>query len=104
MSESIGEKINKIIEYASALQKGLCAYGTIEGDGKKCDCKFGIEPFNSRMVEENGCCEARKIIWLAKELSSFESDIRKDEREKFATELSLLQRKDVINGRPVGSP
>ena len=65
---------------ATILQKKLCGYGTTNGDGKPCDCKFfvftdtideqisGKESMNAH-GEKTGCCEARSIIRYLEEIT-----------------------------------
>jgi len=64
------KKIRQIRDMASILQRSLCAYGTVEGDGHRCDCKFS---YNNQTLkgyphEESGCAEAREIIRICNEL------------------------------------
>jgi hypothetical protein len=67
--------IKDMIKYAKTLQKSLCAYGTTEGDGRKCDCKFSKTGELGHKFSESGCgcAEARAIIYglekLEKDLS-----------------------------------
>lgn len=70
------EAIKEIDRCARVLQKSLCSYRTTEGDGKICDCKFAFDydrqqyktEFVNKISEENGCAEARSIIWNIKKL------------------------------------
>ena len=52
-------------KHGVTLQAALCAYGTADGDGRTCDCKFVQTGYFTG--EQNGCCEARQIIWNARE-------------------------------------
>lgn len=61
-----GDPMSRLIEQMKDEQNKLCAYGTREGDGRTCDCKytrrmFLSEPFNLR-GEITGCCEMRAAI------------------------------------------
>lgn len=56
----VPENIDEAIEYAAELQKRQCCYGTTEGDGRPCDCKFLQGP-NQGSSEATGCCEARGL-------------------------------------------
>lgn len=61
-----GDPLHVLIETMKDKQHDLCAYGTREGDGNTCDCKytrrmFLSEPFNLR-GEITGCCEMRAAI------------------------------------------
>lgn len=55
--------VSDLIEQLKARQQYLCAYGTVEGDGKTCDCKYnplpGIIPSRGEMT---GCVELRQAI------------------------------------------
>lgn len=58
------EKIRpETIEELKDLQNSFCAYGTREGDGKTCDCKYNpaldMMPFRG---EVTGCPELRSAI------------------------------------------
>jgi len=58
--------LKEIRECAVTLQSSLCSYGTTEGDGKKCDCKFASNGKlgNKHSEDGCGCAEARAIIWF----------------------------------------
>lgn len=57
------QNIGEALSYARRLQEGACCYGTKEGDGRHCDCKFLREgQMLSRSGENTGCCEARALI------------------------------------------
>jgi hypothetical protein len=43
-------------------QAARCTYGTREGDGRTCDCKFGVPVFGFG-GERTGCPELRAAIW-----------------------------------------
>lgn len=57
--------IEQIKQLSIILQSSLCAYGTKEGDGHMCDCKYSSDGKTLKGFphEESGCAEARKIIW-----------------------------------------
>lgn len=44
-------------------QERRCAYGTREGDGRSCDCKF-MNPLFPNNPEATGCPEMRAAIWV----------------------------------------
>lgn len=72
--KEISASLLKIKQWAATLQKAACAYGTIEGSGGRCDCKFLDEntiTFSLRCgdIEQTGCCEARSILWEINKLS-----------------------------------
>lgn len=52
------------------FQAEVCAYGTREGDGRRCDCKFlgmiGTKPGS----EQTGCAEARTLIAMLAAIAS----------------------------------
>jgi hypothetical protein len=55
------QNIDEAIKYARSLQAGACCYGTKQGDGRFCDCKFlSGEKFSGG--EQTGCCEARALV------------------------------------------
>ena len=43
------------------MQNQRCVYGTTEGDGRMCDCKYGWTP-GTRNSEQTGCPELRQVI------------------------------------------
>lgn len=51
-----------LIEQLKDEQNKLCAYGTREGDGRTCDCKFGATI--ALGGEVTGCPELRTAIWV----------------------------------------
>lgn len=55
----------ELIEAMKDEQERRCAYGTREGDGRTCDCKFGI-PGSTKygQGEITGCAELRRAIWM----------------------------------------
>ena len=62
----------QVIEVLKRIQHDACAYGTTDGDGRTCDCKFGgnyLEKGNS-WTEQTGCPELRQAIrtleWLSR--------------------------------------
>lgn len=65
--------VEPVIDQMRRLQKATCAYGTAEGDGMTCDCKFLRSDDSIRLgSEENGCCEARNAIRELSRLNSGE--------------------------------
>lgn len=71
MSKEIVDNLDKMLVYARMLQASRCGYGTKEGDGKQCDCKYlsmedGPPPRTAKqkrwLGEQNGCCEARALV------------------------------------------
>jgi hypothetical protein len=78
MSEE--KKIKEIVEGLKTIQHLLCAYGTKEGDGRVCDCKF-VTPEWAEMYgkgEHNGCCEIRTAIWFIEK--NFRTELKEDSR------------------------
>lgn len=59
--------MNELIELLKNEQHKRCCYGTREGDGRTCDCKFSIL-FNKDSLEPHGeytgCPELRAAIWV----------------------------------------
>lgn len=55
-------KDDPIIEALKDAQHERCLYGTREGDGRTCDCKFHTL-FGSNS-EATGCAELRVAIWV----------------------------------------
>lgn len=51
-----------LLESLRDAQQARCAYGTREGDGRTCDCKFGAPTFGYK-GEMTGCPEIRQAIW-----------------------------------------
>lgn len=73
-----GDAMTRLIESMKDQQHKLCAYGTREGDGATCDCKytrrmFLSEPFNLR-GEITGCCEMRAAIQVLVRLQEQEKE------------------------------
>lgn len=55
----------ELIEALKDEQNARCAYGTREGDGRTCDCKFGIGLIGYvPRGEATGCAELRQAIWV----------------------------------------
>lgn len=52
----------ELVEALKDEQASRCLYGTREGDGRTCDCKF-YNPFGSN-GEYSGCAELRRAIWV----------------------------------------
>ena len=59
-------------ELASRLQRNLCCYSTVNGDGQPCDCKYLLveNRREDRDGEQTGCCEARLLIELFKDMQA----------------------------------
>lgn len=54
---------DRVMQLLVHEQHVRCAYGTREGDGRSCDCKFGLGQLNSlSQGEHNGCPELRMAI------------------------------------------
>lgn len=54
-----------LIELLRDAQHARCAYGTREGDGRTCDCKFDLTRYGVRRTSETtGCPELRTAIWM----------------------------------------
>lgn len=73
-----GDPLSRLIEQMKDQQHRLCAYGTREGDGGTCDCKYArrmflSEPFNLR-GEITGCCEMRAAIQVLVRLQEQEKE------------------------------
>lgn len=66
------ENIDEAIEYARGLQSALCCYGTTQGDGRPCDCKYFVGYENAKYTglsgEKTGCAEARALIEYLEDL------------------------------------
>lgn len=65
-------RIEVVIEELKNQQHAVCAYGTREGDGKTCDCKYTDrmllgESFEFR-GERTGCCELRAAIQILEKM------------------------------------
>lgn len=56
-----------LIEALTDKQAGVCAYGTREGDGRTCDCKYAM-PGQPRRGEQTGCPELRSAIRMLRRL------------------------------------
>jgi hypothetical protein len=55
----------ELVEALKDAQAERCAYGTREGDGRTCDCKFGIPGVTVYgRGEATGCAELRTAIWM----------------------------------------
>jgi hypothetical protein len=56
-------KTADLVEVLRDEQAKHCSYGTREGDGKTCDCKYAnpLRPWNP---EATGCPELRAAIWV----------------------------------------
>jgi len=68
----IGEELIQIKENALFLQKNLCSYGTTEGDGQRCDCKFSQNGELQLHSESGcGCAEARSIIFCVEKIEKY---------------------------------
>lgn len=52
------------IEWLKDEQHRRCAYGTREGDGQRCDCKYPRPNQEHQSDEVTGCCELRAAIWI----------------------------------------
>lgn len=65
-----------LVEMLKDKQHELCAYGTREGDGKTCDCKFAQFPGDLLSGEKTGCAEMRKAIWTLEEIAEIEGMAR----------------------------
>lgn len=67
----------RLIEQMKDNQHRVCAYGTREGDGKTCDCKYTPRMFLSEDVvlrgETTGCCELRAAIQILEVLRKNEA-------------------------------
>lgn len=59
---AMGERGNTtLLANLRAFQAEACCYGTKEGDGRMCDCKFS-SPMYAKSSEQTGCPEARMLI------------------------------------------
>ena len=81
-----GDPMTRLIEQLKDEQQKLCAYGTREGDGKTCDCKytrrmFLSEPFNLR-GEITGCCEVRAAIQILVQQQKQEAERDRDHNQR----------------------
>lgn len=65
-----------LIEALKDKQHELCAYGTREGDGKTCDCKFSNFPGELLSGEKTGCAEVRQLIWTLTEIEEIMAEAR----------------------------
>lgn len=56
-----GIEDSRLIENLERMRQQRCGYGsTLEGEGARCDCKFGA----SGKGEQTGCPELRQAIFL----------------------------------------
>ena len=67
-----GLNIDDLIEELKDRQNSVCAYGTREGDGMTCDCKYTDrmllgEAFELR-GERTGCCELRSAVQILEKM------------------------------------
>lgn len=69
-----------LIERLRDEQNQRCCYGTRDGDGRTCDCKFGAPTFGVR-GEMTGCPELRTAIRLLTSASTTNPRERAGERE-----------------------
>lgn len=81
-----GDPMTRLIEQLKDEQHKLCAYGTREGDGQTCDCKytrrmFLSEPFNLR-GEITGCCEVRAAIQILVQQQKQEAERDRDHNQR----------------------
>lgn len=53
---------DEVIATLRVIQYQVCCYGTTEGDGRTCDCKFGKDESSSPIGEQTGCPELRQVI------------------------------------------
>lgn len=62
--------MDDLIEALKDKQHQVCAYGTREGDGRRCDCKYGahFKPIVFR-GEFTGCAELRAAIRVLEALN-----------------------------------
>lgn len=58
----VTDEMDALIEALKDEQAARCAYGTREGDGRTCDCKYGAPTFGLR-GEMTGCPELRAAVW-----------------------------------------
>ena len=76
----------RLIEQMKDNQHRVCAYGTREGDGKMCDCKYTPRMFLSEDVvlrgETTGCCELRAAIQILEVLRKNEEQRKADDADK----------------------
>lgn len=52
----------QLIEALRDAQQARCSYGTRDGDGQLCDCKYAT-PLRPWSQEATGCPELRAAIW-----------------------------------------
>jgi hypothetical protein len=66
------DDIDELIELLKDRQNSICAYGTREGDGGTCDCKYTNRMFLSQDFElkgeQTGCCELRAAIQILEKI------------------------------------
>lgn len=63
--------MNELIEKLKDEQHKVCAYGTREGDDKRCDCKYNPYPHAVEFRGEiTGCPELRSAIRVLQALNS----------------------------------
>lgn len=66
----------RLIEQMKDNQNRVCAYGTREGDGKMCDCKYVPRMFLTGPIElrgeSTGCCELRRAIQVLEHMRELE--------------------------------
>ena len=81
--ETNKEILADLIEYARFLQENLCSYGTKDGDGKSCKCKFSKNGKMRHMSESGcGCAEARAILWGLERLECHIEQKDKEHKER----------------------
>jgi hypothetical protein len=68
------DTLTPLIEQLKDEQHKVCAYGTREGDGGTCDCKYTRRLFLSEDAmlrgETTGCCELRAAIQVLETLQT----------------------------------
>lgn len=73
-----GDPFDRLIEQLKDEQHKRCAYGSREGDGRTCDCKYMPPMFMSDHFvlrgEVTGCCELRSAIWTLQLLQKKEKE------------------------------
>lgn len=72
--------LDELAEFLTNMQASVCDYGTRDGDGRTCDCKFGYTPRSKFLpskggFEQNGCPELRQAARMIKALDQ----LRKEE-------------------------
>jgi acyl-CoA reductase-like NAD-dependent aldehyde dehydrogenase len=69
IKEARAEALREAEELLTDLQENSCVYGTRDGDGKPCDCKYGgLRPSS----EVTGCAEYRQAARLVRGLAKAE--------------------------------